>query len=658
MTIAMPTYLANRVLPIEDFALRTLEERYYLKRKDYLEETPKQCYWRCCLAFSDNLAMAERVYEYILKRWFGPASPVLSNAPVRLTWGLSFKTNFLPERFLDTRGPQPISCFVPYVPDSREGISDYYREAMFLNSNGGGIGAGWNALREAGAPTSTGQKTGGVVAFEAVQDKLVLATNQGSNRRGAIMSEIDVSHPEILEHISLRNPTGDSNRRARNIHIGVNIPDAFMQAVILDQPWDLVSPYDGQVKATVQARTLWEKILEIRVGKGGEPMLHFIDRSNEMMPASQKAKGLRVNNSNLCHEITLANNAERTAVCCLSSINVAHADEFMDHPLFIEDITRFLDNVTEYFIQTACYNISDKEEFSRFRRVVAEALATIEVTDPEQVQKVADYTLRNYIKAMSKAVYSASQERALGIGQMGVHTYLQKKGIAYESRKALIFVEKISKHIQTQARAASKKLAKERGEAPDMVGTGYRNSHLTAMAPTATNAILTQNCSPSGEPVFQNVYVHKTLSGSFLVKNPQLENDLEKLGLNTESVWKSITQHDGSVQHLQGVSETFKKLYKTSFEIDNRWIIDHYAVRQGYICQAQSLNLFVLPTASKTYVNMLHILAWRKGLKTVYYLKSKGLRSGFNQAQESTNGIKIDANHMEVDYHQCPSCEG
>lgn len=963
MSIAFPLELSKISIELKLFSLKTLEDRYYLAH----ERSPQELYWRCATAYSDDQAMAERMYQYFARQWAGPATPVLSNAPERVKFEKVFAQNFKADCFKNVLGPLPISCFLSTVGDSRWDIAQSYVEGIFLNSNGGGRGTHWSQLRELNCPTSTGQKTGGAIPFVGVSDRLVLATNQGSNRRGADMCNMDISHPEIEEFIQIRNPTGDNNRRSRNIHNGVNIPDDFMKRVIENADWDLVSPHTGKVVKTVKARKLWEMCLDTAATKGGEPMIHWVDASNRMLPQSQKDLGLEVNGSNLCvapetmvltdqgykqiqtlagqmvniwngeewslsavaqtgedqplikvtfsngmslycteyhrfevlrsgygskapiiktaselvegdslprlqlpviqgekelemaytngffsaegceyggkqllqiygekqklrpylegvtswnqqedrssvfckglkpkfflptadysvesrlnwlaglldgdgcvarngsndsiqiasvehefiqqlllmlqtlgvaakisvaaeegyrtlpdgkggsrdylcqkayrllinsndtyhllqlglnckrlvfkgnkpqricsrfvtvvsvendgriddtycfneplkhrgffnginalncHEITLPTNEDRTAVCCLSSLNMAKYNEWKDHPTFVNDMIRFLDNVIQYFIENGTANADTQIGKERLREIVG----------GRADGSVIDDILHKYLHPMRKAVYSATQERALGLGQMGWDTYFKNEGIYYDSREAMTATDKVSKHVHYQAVQASLDLGLERGEAPDMKGTGRRNSHVIAIAPTATNAIICNNVSASREKTYQNCYTHKTLSGSFLVKDEFLENELIKLGKNKKKVWKSILENDGSVQHLDFLSDHVKRLCMTAFEVDQRWVVELAAAAQPYVCQAQSLNVFFMPDASKEYINYTHLLMWKRGLKTRYYLKSKALRSGMTTATD-----KVEKVSVSVDYSACVACEG
>ena len=771
MSIAFPLELSKISIELKLFSLKTLEDRYYLAH----ERSPQELYWRCATAYSDDQAMAERMYQYFARQWAGPATPVLSNAPERVKFEKVFAQNFKADCFKNVLGPLPISCFLSTVGDSRWDIAQSYVEGIFLNSNGGGRGTHWSQLRELNCPTSAGQKTGGAIPFVGVSDRLVLATNQGSNRRGADMCNMDISHPEIEEFIQIRNPTGDNNRRSRNIHNGVNIPDDFMKRVIENADWDLVSPHTGKVVKTVKARKLWEMCLDTAATKGGEPMIHWVDASNRMLPQSQKDLGLKVNGSNLCvapetmvltdqgykqiqtlagqmvniwngeewsevqvvktgenqkllkvyvkgmrhlycteyhnwyledgskvktselkvedyllawtdpegkdyldmvfgvvdegryddtycfreekrgmgvfndiltgqcHEVTLPTNKDRTAVCCLSSLNMAKYNEWKDHPTFVNDMIRFLDNVIQYFIENGTANADTQIGKERLREIVG----------GRADGSVIDDILHKYLHPMRKAVYSATQERALGLGQMGWDTYFKNEGIYYDSREAMIATDKVSKHVHYQAVQASLDLGLERGEAPDMKGTGRRNSHVIAIAPTATNAIICNNVSASREKTYQNCYTHKTLSGSFLVKDEFLENELIKLGKNKKKVWKSILENDGSVQHLDFLSDHVKRLCMTAFEVDQRWVVELAAAAQPYVCQAQSLNVFFMPDASKEYINYTHLLMWKRGLKTRYYLKSKALRSGMTTATD-----KVEKVSVSVDYSACVACEG
>ena len=639
MSIAFPLELSKISIELKLFSLKTLEDRYYLAH----ERSPQELYWRCATAYSDDQAMAERMYQYFARQWAGPATPVLSNAPERVKFEKVFAQNFKADCFKNVLGPLPISCFLSTVGDSRWDIAQSYVEGIFLNSNGGGRGTHWSQLRELNCPTSTGQKTGGAIPFVGVSDRLVLATNQGSNRRGADMCNMDISHPEIEEFIQIRNPTGDNNRRSRNIHNGVNIPDDFMKRVVKDEGWDLISPHTGKVVKTVKARKLWEMCLDTAATKGGEPMIHWVDASNRMLPQSQKDLGLKVNGSNLCVEVTLPTNKDRTAVCCLSSLNMAKYNEWKDHATFVNDMIRFLDNVIQYFIENGTANADTQIGKERLREIVG----------GRADESVIDDILHKYLHPMRKAVYSATQERALGLGQMGWDTYFKNEGIYYDSREAMIATDKVSKHVHYQAVQASLDLGLERGEAPDMKGTGRRNSHVIAIAPTATNAIICNNVSASREKTYQNCYTHKTLSGSFLVKDEFLENELIKLGKNKKKVWKSILENDGSVQHLDFLSDHVKRLCMTAFEVDQRWVVELAAAAQPYVCQAQSLNVFFMPDASKEYINYTHLLMWKRGLKTRYYLKSKALRSGMTTATD-----KVEKVSVSVDYSACVACEG
>ena len=581
---------------LSDFSYQTLMDRYRIQG----ETEPLEIYKRCASAFSSNPEHAARMLEYFLNQWVGPATPVLSNAPVRLKW-----EGFSGDNFQSTTGPMPISCFLSMVADSREAIAAHYTENLWLNSNGGGIGADWSAVRENGSPTSNGQRSGGAIPFIGVVDREVLAVSQGSNRRGAYAAYLDCDHPEIEEFIALRNSGGDANRRSRNIHIGVNITDKFMNAALADEGWDLISPNTKTVIKTVRARDLLQAILTTGLEKKGEPYLHFTDTSNAALNPALKAKGLKIRGSNLCNEIYLPTAPDRTAVCCLSSLNVDLFDAWKDHPTFIADCVEFLDNVLEYFIQNAP-------------------------------------------ATMERAVYSARMERSLGLGSMGWHSYLQRKMIPFESAVAIGQTYKIARHIHTQAIAASRTLASVRGEPDDLKGTGQRNAHVIAIAPTATNSIICNNVSPGGDPFYQNQYNHKTLSGSFKVRNPHL---VALVGESDTEFWKQVGADGGSVQNTN-LPDNIKEVFKTATEIDQSWVIQHYAVRQEFVCQGQSLNLWYLPTVTKAKLLADTILIWKSKLKGRYYLRSKSIKKADNFTQ------KQDRRSVEIISTECVACEG
>jgi len=551
---------------LTDFGKTTLKDRYLLPQ----ESSPQDGFLRAAKAFSDNDEMAERIYNYASKLWFMFSTPVLSNAGSK-------------------RG-MPISCFLNYVGDSREGLTGHYTENAWLASVGGGIGGYWGHVRSDGTMTSGGSQSSGSIPFLHVVDSEILAFSQGKTRRGSYAAYMDISHPEIIEFMEMRKPSGgDVHRKCLNLHHGINISDEFMQLIdncikepTYDDTWNLVDPHTKKVVRTISARELWQKILETRVATG-EPYLSFIDTINDALPESQKKLGLEVHHSNLCTEITLPTNDNRTAVCCLSSVNLEKYDEWKNDSLFIPDLIRFLDNVLQYFIDYA----------------------------PEE---------------LFRARFSANNERSLGLGAMGFHAYLQSKGIPFESALAKAMNLKIFKTMKAQAVEESKRLAIKRGEAPDMEGTGMRNAHLLAIAPNASSSIICGTTSPSIEPYRANAYVQKTMSGSFLVKNKYLEKLLEKKGINNDKTWTSILANRGSVLHVKELSDYEKDIFKTAIEINQQWVIEHAADRQQYICQGQSVNVFVPADVNIKELHDIHMLAWKKKLKTLYYCRSEAIK--------------------------------
>ncbi|MEL6830017.1 MAG: ribonucleoside-diphosphate reductase subunit alpha, partial [Pseudomonadota bacterium] len=507
----------SRDANLTEFGKVTLKDRYLLPGESF-----QDMFARVSTAFADDDAHAQRLYDYMSKLWFMPATPVLSNGGA--------------ERGL------PISCFLNQVGDSLDDIVNTWTENVWLASNGGGIGTYWGNVRSIGEKVGQNGQTSGIIPFIRVMDSLTLAISQGSLRRGSAACYLDVHHPEIEEFLEIRKASGDFNRKSLNLHHGINITDEFMEAVRKDEEFGLLSPKSGEVLRTVNARKIWQKILELRI-QTGEPYLLFTDTVNNAMPAHQRQLGLQVTQSNLCSEITLPTGVDhlgvdRTAVCCLSSLNAEKYLEWSKDEGFLEDIYRFLDNVLENFITNA----------------------------PDE---------------MSRAVYSAKRERSVGLGLMGFHSFLQKVNVPFESAMAKVWNEKIFKHMRQGADAASVKLAKERGPCEDAaeVGMMARFSHKIAVAPTASISIICGGTSAGIEPIPANVYTHKTLSGSFTVKNPQLERLLEEKGENTETVWVSILEHEGSVQHLECLNEHEKSLFKTAFELDQRWVIEHAADR-------------------------------------------------------------------------------
>jgi len=565
-------------------AVDILRDRYMLPE----EETPQEAFARACIAFADNKAHAERLYKYVSNLWFMFASPLLSNG--------------------GTDRGLPISCFLNYVPDSREGLAAHYTENIWLSSMGGGIGGYWGHIRSQGQSTSKGNKTTGVIPFMHVVDSQMVAFNQGSTRRGSYASYMDVSHPEIIEFIEMRKPAGgDINRKNLNLHHAVIVPDKFMKAVEDDKDWELVDPNSKEKVKTIKARNIWIKILEARVSTG-EPYIMFIDTVNKGLPKELKAKGLKVHHSNLCSEITLPTNEDRTAVCCLSSLNLEYFDEWSQDEMFIEDIIRMLDNTLSVFIKDAPLT-------------------------------------------MIKAVNSAKSERSIGLGTMGFHSYLQKIGVALQSPMSMGPNLKIFKHIKKKCDAANFLLGKERGEAPDLKGTGKRFSHMTAIAPNASSSIICGNTSPSIEPLRANAFTQKTLSGSFLIKNKYLEKLLEEKGKNTKDVWKIIISNRGSVDAFDFLTAQEKNIFKTAIEVDQAWLVDLAAERQKYICQAQSLNLFFPPDVNVRRLNNVHKRAWHKGLKTLYYCRSEAIKRAENIS------IKIERKVRQDNEEECVMCQ-
>ncbi len=583
---------------LTEFGKTTLTDRYLLPGESY-----QDMFARVATAFADDIGHAQRIYDYISKLWFMPATPVLSNGGA--------------ERGL------PISCFLNAVGDSLDGIMDTWNENVWLASNGGGIGTYWGGVRSIGEKVGQNGQTSGIIPFIRVMDSLTLAISQGSLRRGSAAVYLDIHHPEIEEFLEIRKPAGDFNRKSLNLHHGLNLTDEFMIAVRDDLPFALRSPKNQEPLKHVNARKLWQKILELRL-QTGEPYIIFSDTVNKQMPSHQKKLGLKVRQSNLCSEIMLHtgmdhNGRERTAVCCLSSLNAETFLEWQNEPQFMEDVFRFLDNVLEDFIARA---------------------------PPE----------------MERAVYAAMRERSVGLGLMGFHSFLQKQGVSMESAMAKVWNNKLFKHIRRGADAASVKLAQERGACPDAAENNVmaRFSHKLAIAPTASISIICGGTSAGIEPIPANIYTHKTLSGSFAVKNPYLEQVLEAKGKNTESVWSSILKNEGSVQHLDCLSEDEKNVFKTAFEIDQRWIIELAADRTPLICQAQSLNIFIPGDVDKWDLHMLHWMAWERGVKSVYYCRSKSVqRAGFAGDEGKAEGA-IEAPTMpteKTDYEECLACQ-
>jgi ribonucleoside-diphosphate reductase alpha chain len=575
------------------FGKATLKDRYLLECESF-----QDMFARVSCAYADDIAHAQRLYDAMSRLWFMPATPILSNGGAN-------------------RG-LPISCFLNDVPDSLDGIVSTWNENVALASNGGGIGTYWGKVRSIGEKVKSGL-TSGIIPFIHVMDGLTLAISQGSLRRGSAAVYLDITHPEIEEFLEIRKATGDFNRKGLNLHHGINITDAFMECVRENKMFELTSPKTGEVMREVNARQLWQRILETRL-QTGEPYILNIDHVNRALPKHQRELGLKVNTSNLCSEITLPtgmdhDGKERTAVCCLSSLNIETWDQWGAEEGLVEDVLRMLDNVLTSFIETA----------------------------PD---------------SMTRAKYSALRERSVGLGVMGFHSFLQAKGIPMESAMAKSWNLRIFKKIRREADAASYNLAVERGACPDAEEKGMkaRFSHKLAIAPTASISIICGGTSACVEPIPANVYTHKTLSGSFSVRNPYLADMLEEKGQNTDAVWQSIVEHEGSVQHLDCLSEDEKSVYRTAFEIDQRWIIELAADRTPYICQSQSLNLFLPADIDKWDLHMLHWTAWERGIKSLYYCRSKSIsRAGFAGQLEKKN--KGPAAVQKTDYEECLACQ-
>ncbi len=575
------------------FGKATLEDRYLLPGESF-----QDMFARVSCAFADDVEHAQRLYDAMSQLWFMPATPVLSNGGT-------------------TRG-LPISCFLNSVPDSLDGIVGTWNENVALASNGGGIGTYWGQVRSIGEPVKGAGETSGIIPFIHVMDGLTLAISQGSLRRGSAACYLDIHHPEIEEFLEIRKATGDFNRKGLNLHHGINITDAFMDAVRDGTGFPLKSPKTGAVVREVDARQLWQRILETRL-QTGEPYLLFIDSVNKALPKHQRELGLKVTSSNLCSEIVLPTGKDhrderRTAVCCLSSLNLETWDAWKDAPGFVEDVLRMLDNVLTHFITVA----------------------------PE---------------GMERARYSALRERSVGLGVMGFHSLLQSKNIPFESAQAKSWNFRIFRKIRREADAASVSLAVERGPCPDAAERNMmaRFSHKIAIAPTASISIICGGASAGIEPIPANVYNHKTLSGSHIVRNPYLAELLAAKGLDTPATWQSIVAQEGSVQHLDGLSEDEKLVFRTAFEIDPRWIIDLAADRTPYICQSQSLNLFLPADIDKWDLHMLHWTAWERGIKSLYYCRSKSISRADFAGRLDRAGPAVQA--ARTDYEECLACQ-
>jgi len=579
---------------LSEFSKKTLQDRYLIDG----EVSPQDAFARAAKTFASNEEHAQRLYDYASKLWFMFSTPVLSNG--------------------GTKRGLPISCFLNYVDDSREGITSHYTENAFLSSVGGGVGGCWNDIRSVGTKTSAGSESTGVIPFLKVVDAEMLAFSQGVTRRGSYAAYLDISHPEIEEFLDVRKPTGgDINRKSTNLHHGVLLGDDFMQIIEnatkienYDDSWDLIDPHTKRVVKTVSAKTLWVKLIQNRV-ETGEPYIMFKDTVQRALPEFQKEKGLQVHHSNLCSEITLATDINRTAVCCLSSVNLEEYDEWCNDRHFIPDLIEMLDNVLEYFIQNA---------------------------PPE----------------LHRAIYSAAQERSIGLGAMGFHAYLQRRHIPFEGVMAKSANLRMFRHIKEQAAETTRRLAEERGSCPDAYPALVRNAHLLAVAPNASSSIICGNTSPSIEPYRANAYAQKTKSGTSLQKNEYLEHVLQELGEDNPEVWKSIVTNGGSVQHLDFLDQHTKDVFKTAVEIDQRWVIEMAADRQQFICQSQSLNVFFPADVSKQELHAVHMMAWKKGVKTLYYLRSEAYRRAEKVSDQMLRQMVVES----TDENACLACEG
>jgi ribonucleoside-diphosphate reductase alpha chain len=567
---------------LTDFGRATLDDRYLMPGESY-----QDLFARVASFYGDDQAHAQRLYDYISKLWLMPATPVLSNG--------------------GTKRGLPISCFLNEATDSLDGIVGLWNENVWLASKGGGIGSYWGNLRSIGEKVGQNGKTSGVIPFIRVMDSLTLAISQGSLRRGSAAVYLPVCHPEIEEFVEIRRPTGgDPNRKAPNLHHGILVSDDFMRAVEQDDEWALRSPKDQAIVRTISARALWIRVLTARV-ETGEPYLVFSDHVNNARPEHHKLAGLEVKTSNLCSEITLPTGPDhhgriRTAVCCLSSVNLETWFEWKDHPLFVEDTMRFLDNVLQDFIDRA----------------------------PE---------------GMERAKYAAMRERSVGLGVMGFHSFLQSQNVPFEGVIAKVWNKRMFSQLRRQADAASRLLAEERGACPDAEEYGFmeRFSNKIAVAPTASISIIAGNASPGIEPIAANVFLQKTLSGSFTVRNRHLQKLLEARGFDNEDVWSSITLSKGSVQHLDFLTEQEKAVYKTAFELDQRWVIEHAADRTPFVCQSQSVNVFLPANVHKRDLHEIHMMAWRRGLKSLYYCRSLSI-----QRADTVSDMPKGASSMEL----------
>jgi ribonucleoside-diphosphate reductase alpha chain len=607
---------------LNKFSLDTLRDRYLYEASG---ETHAQEAFARASVFSatfkgvTDFQLAQRLYNYSSDLWFMFSTPILSNGGT-------------------TRG-LPISCFLNYVPDSLDGLSAHYDENIWLASSGGGVGGYWGDIRSNGIATSNNSRSTGSVPFMKVVDSQMLAFNQGVTRRGSYASYMDISHPEIEEFINIRKESGgDINRKCLNIHNGVNITNEFLQAVQEDNDWRLIDPKTGEAVKTVNARDLWWQIINTRA-ETGEPYMVNIDSCNDALPKEQKDLGLKIRQSNLCSEITLPTNEERTAVCCLSSVNLEYFDEWSGNDDFIKDLITMLDNVIQHFIDNA--------------------IDTTELGDYNANFKRFKNHIRKGKEGFTKASFSAYRERSLGLGAMGFHAYLQKNNIPFEGIFSTGFNNKAFGYIKSKAMEASKLLAETRGEAPDISGSGLRNANLLAIAPNASSSIICGGTSPSIEPYRANIYTHKTLSGSYQVKNKYLDKVISKKKGNKTNIWKEITANKGSIQNMDIFTDQEKEIFKTADELNQIWIVEHAHMRQQYVCQSQSVNLFfVSPKATEKqdvhdeylqYLNDVHWYAMHK-LKSLYYFRSESARDAEN--------VNIKIPRINLEDTECIACEG
>ena len=608
---------------LNKFSIDTLKDRYFWAD----EESPQEAFARAAVFGATykghiDFNLAQRLYNYASDHWFMFSTPILSNGGT-------------------TRG-LPISCFLNYVPDSRVGLSSHYDENIWLASSGGGIGGYWGDVRSDGISTNNGSRSTGSIPFMHVVDAEMLAFNQGTTRRGSYAAYSDISHPEIEEFINMRRASGgDINRKNLNLHNAVNITNEFLECVQEDKSWRLIDPKTNEPTKVVNARELWMKLLEARA-ETGEPYLINIDTCNEALPQSQKDLGLKINQSNLCSEITLATNEERTAVCCLSSVNLEYFDKWKKNEQFIDDLITMLDNVLEHFIEDIIDTSLLGGYSANFKR------------------------FKNYVKegkeGLVKAAYSAYRERSVGLGAMGFHALLQSKTLPFNGLQSTSTNHNIFSHIKSKASESTKRLAEERGEAPDVHGSSNRNTHLLAVAPNASSSIICGGTSPSIEPYRANIYTHKTLSGNYKVKNKFLEKLLKKKGLSAserEKLWKDIANERGSIQNIKIFNKEEKEIFKTADEINQIHIVEHAKMRQPYICQSQSVNLFFIPPKATEpqevhdeyleYVNNVHWYAMHH-LKSLYYLRS--------DAAKSAENVNIKIPRINLEDVECISCEG